>query len=327
MDPRNSRAEAVGVLDGRIAAVGSAAEVTTTLGEGAERVELDGLCLLPGFIDAHHHYCLAAFDRRMPDLHLPPGSSMEALLARVEQAARGRDSGWVRAQGYDPAKLREGRPPRAEEIDSVCADRPVLLAAFSFHEGVLNTRGLEAMGWDASTPDPRNGALLRDRRGLTGEVAEQAFYVAEARSRESRLETGPTGDGPAVTPTGPAKLFMDGSERCALCFSIRAVVGSLGGQLRKAVGGAGLAALRAATRSPTPRRGPDGLLHVGMLFWEQDALEQAVASGAQHGLQIAIHAIGNEAVSRALSALERSQGRLSELPGAPRLEHVIFLER
>jgi len=394
MDPRNSRAEAVGVLDGRIAAVGSAAEVTTTLGEGAERVELDGLCLLPGFIDAHHHYCLAAFDRRMPDLHLPPGSSMEALLTRVEQAARERDSGWVRAQGYDPAKLREGRPPRAEEIDSVCADRPVLLAAFSFHEGVLNTRGFEAMGWDASTPDPRNGALVRDRRGLTGEVAEQAFYVAEARSRDSlletaadawlaeceahgrdllahgivrvgdaavppsfddlydraaregrlpitvhrmpvsagslieaRLESGPTGDGPPVTPTGPAKLFMDGSERCALCFSIRAVVGSVGGQLRKAVGGAGLAALRAATRSPTPRRGRDGLLHVGMLFWEEDALDQAVASGAQHGLQIAFHAIGNEAVSRALAAIERSRARLSELPGAPRIEHAIFLER
>src|SRR3989440_10349797 len=189
MDARNSRAEAVGVLAGRMAAVGAAGDVTAALGEGAARVELDGLCLLPGFIDAHHHYCLAAFDRRMPDLHLPPGSSMEELLARVEQAARERDSGWVRAQGYDPAKLREGRPPRVEEIDSVCADRPVLLAAFSFHEGVLNTRGLETMGWDASTPDPRNGALVHDRRGLTCEVAEQAFYLAEARSRESLLET------------------------------------------------------------------------------------------------------------------------------------------
>src|SRR5437763_6771793 len=61
MDARNSRADAVGVLDGRIAAVGSTAEVTAALGEGAARVELDGLCLLPGFIDAHHHYCLAAF--------------------------------------------------------------------------------------------------------------------------------------------------------------------------------------------------------------------------------------------------------------------------
>src|SRR5436190_4691161 len=394
MDARNSQAEAVGVLDGRIAAVGSAGDVTAALGEGAARVELDGLCLLPGFIDAHHHYCLAAFDRRMPDLHLPPESSMEELLARVEQAARERDSGWVRAQGYDPTKLREGRPPRAEEIDSVCADRPVLLAAFSFHEGVLNTRGLEAMGWDASTSDPRNGALVRDRRGLTGEIAEQAFYLAEARSRESlleaaadawvadceahgrdllahgivrvadaavppsfdalydraaregrlpitvhrmpvsagslieaRLESGPTGDGPAATPTGPAKLFMDGSERCAMCFSIRAVVGSLGIQLRKAVSGAGLAALRAASRSPTPRPGPDRLLHVGMLFWDQDALDQAVVRGAEHGLQIAVHAIGNEAVSRALSGLERSRARLSELPGAPRIEHAIFLER
>jgi predicted amidohydrolase YtcJ len=52
-----------------------------------------------------------------------------------------------------------------------------------------------------------------------------------------------------------------------------------------------------------------------------------VARGAEHGLQIAVHAIGNEAVSRALFALERSRERLSELPGAPRIEHAIFLER
>src|SRR5207247_51764 len=60
----------------------------------------------------------------------------------------------------------------------------------SFHEGVLNGRGLEEMGWNASSPDPRNGALIRDRRGLTGEVVEQAFYLAEARSRDSLLEIG-----------------------------------------------------------------------------------------------------------------------------------------
>jgi predicted amidohydrolase YtcJ len=392
MDPGNPRVDAVGVLDGRIAAVGSAAEVTAAVGEEVERVDLDGLCLLPGFIDAHHHYCLSAFDRRMPDLHLAPGSSIEDVLEHVERAAGDNHSGWVRLQGYDPSKLREGRPPRTDELDRACADRPLLVAAYSFHEGVLNTRGLEEMGWDHSSPDPRNGALLRDRRGLTGEVVEQAFYLAEARARESLLETaadawlaeceahgrdllshgivrvgdaavppsfddlyeraalegrlpvtvhrmpvsagsviearldaGPTGDGPAGAPIGPAKLFMDGAERCAMCFSIRGLVQSLGGQLRKALTGAGLAALRAAARSPTPRRGADGLLHVGMLFWEQEALDRAVASGAEHGLQIAQHAIGNEAVSRSLWALERSRARLSDLPGAPRLEHVVFL--
>jgi predicted amidohydrolase YtcJ len=393
MDPAMPRAEAVGVVDGRIAAVGSADEVAAALSEGAERVELDGLCLLPGFIDAHHHYCLAAFDRRTPDLHLPPGSSMDDLLARVETAAQERESGWVRLQGYDPAKLREGRPPRAEELDRACPERPALVIAFSFHEGVVNSRGLEEMGWDASSPDPTNGALVRDRRGLTGEVAEQAFYLAEARARDSLLERGadawmaecdahgrdllahgivrvgdaavppsfdalyeraaqegrlpitvhrmpvaaasmiearldaePTGSGPAGTPAGPAKLFMDGAERCAVCFSMRVLAQTLGGQLRKALSGAGIAALRAAARGPNPRRGADGLLHVGMLFWEQESLDRAVDRGAEQGLQIAQHAIGNEAVDRALTALGRSGARLGELPGAPRLEHAMMLE-
>jgi predicted amidohydrolase YtcJ len=51
-----------------------------------------------------------------------------------------------------------------------------------------------------------------------------------------------------------------------------------------------------------------------------------VARGAEQGLQIAQHAIGNEAVSRALTALERSGARLADLPGAPRLEHTMMLE-
>jgi predicted amidohydrolase YtcJ len=393
MDQSRPRADAVGVRDGLIAAVGSIDEVTAATGRRSKRLELDGLCLLPAFIDAHHHYCLAAFDRRTPDLHLPPGSSMTELLARVERAARERDSGWVRLQGYDPSKLRENRPPHAEELDRACPDVPMLAVAFSFHEGVLNGRGLEEMGWTSSSPDPPNGVLVRDRRGLTGEVAEQALYLAEARSRDSLLETGadawaaeceahgrdllahgivrvgdaavppvfddlyeraaaqgrlpvivhrmpvsgasvigprldaePTGAGPAATPAGPAKLFMDGAVRCAICFSIRQAIQALGVQLRKAVGGAGLAALRAANRGPLPRRGADGLLHQGMLFWGQDDLDAAVARAAERGLQVAQHAIGNEAIGRAVAALERSGAGLAELPGSPRLEHVIIVE-
>jgi predicted amidohydrolase YtcJ len=147
MDPQRPRAEAVGVRDGTIAAVGTVEEVERELGEGARRIDLGERALLPGFIDAHHHYCMAAFDRRTPDLHLDPGSSIDDLLALVERAARERPGGWVRAQGYDPHKLRERRAPAAAELDSVCADRPVLAIAYSFHDGSLNSAGLEEMGW------------------------------------------------------------------------------------------------------------------------------------------------------------------------------------
>lgn len=393
MDPRRPRAEAVALRGDTIAAVGSAAEVLEAVGDVALRFDLGDRALLPGFIDAHHHYCLAALDRRAPDLHLPPGSSIRDLLARVERAVEEQPSGWVRLQGYDPAKLRERRPPRAEELDEVCRDRPLLVLAYSLHEGCLNSRGLEEMGWSRSSADPPNGRLVRRRGRLTGEVAEQAFFLSEARSRGSLLETGagawaaeceahgndllragivrvgdaavppvferlyeraaadgrmpvtvhrmpvapdslieprldgePTGAGPAGIPVGPAKLFMDGAERCASCFSARQAVQALGAQIGKAAGGEGLAALRAITRMGRIRHGADGHLHRGMLFWDQETLDAVVRRGAERGFQIAQHAIGNEAVALALTALEHSGSSLRQCPGAPRLEHAMLLE-
>ena len=394
MDPRRPTAEAVGVRDGRIAAVGTAGEVRARMGPDADPVDLGGGALLPGFIDAHHHYCMAAFDRRMPDLHLPPGSTMAQVLGLLEQAARDAPGPWVRAGGYDPAKLREGRAPTREELDEVCPDRPLLVVAYSWHDGALNSRGLTEMGWERPGTDPDNGHVARDRRGRpTGEVIEGALFLAEARSREAllptaaeswlaecqahgeallaagitrvgdaavspsferlyeraaaegrlpvtvhrmpvasatflapRLDGDPTGSGPAQVPIGPAKLFIDGAERCALCLSVGQVARMVARVLRSAAGAGGLARLRAASGRTQMRLGRDRHLHHGYLFWQQEVLDEAVGRAAQRGFQVAQHAVGNEAIDVALRALERRGSRLGELPGRPRLEHAIFAD-
>jgi predicted amidohydrolase YtcJ len=393
MDSRRPEVEAVGIRGELIAAVGSADEVRAALGDGTQVVELGG-AMLPAFIDAHHHYSGAALDAGAPDLHLRPGSSVADVLALVERAVGERgEQGWLVMQGYDPAKLRERRAPRVEELDEVCGDRPLLLIAYSFHDGCLNSRGLVEMGWDRASADPPNGLLLRDRRGrLTGEVSEGALFLASARSRDSllertedawmaeceahghrllaagivrvadaavapvyerlyeraaaegrlpvivhrmpvaaasniepRLDGEPTGGGDPAVPVGPAKLFIDGGDRCALCFSMTQVARAAARTLRRAVGGGGLAELRASSRLRW-RRGSDGLLHAGMLFWAQDALDAAVKRAGEHGLQVAQHAIGNEAIAVALTALERGGRPLEGLPGRPRLEHAMFLD-
>jgi predicted amidohydrolase YtcJ len=389
MDPSLPEAEGVAVSDGRIEAIGSAGEVRAAAGEGADVVELGDQLVLPAFIDAHHHFCMAAFDRRTPDLHDVP--TIDELLSKVEQAA-GAGDGWIRLQGYDPHKLREGRAPSAAELDEVCADRPLLLIAYSFHDACLNSRGLAEMGWNDSSPDPPDGLLIRDRGRLTGEVSEGAMFLAEARSRDSLLESAedawiaeceahgrdllaagivrvgdaavppafenlyeraaesgslpvivhrmpvsaasmiaprtdaaPTGSGPSQTPIGPAKLFMDGADRCALCMSMTDIARAGARTLRSAVGGEGLSALRSAAAIRW-ERGRDGRLHSGVLFWDQDALNAAVGAAAKSGLQVAQHAIGNEAIELAVTALDQAGGPLDDLPGRPRLEHVMFVD-
>ena len=389
MDPAQPAAEGVAVRDGRIEVVGHADEVRAAVGEGAEVVDLGDELIVPAFIDAHHHFCMAAFDRGKPDLH--DVDSIEGVLDRVERTAREGD-GWVRLQGYDPAKIREHRAPTAGELDEVCPDRPALLISYSFHDACLNSRGLAEMGWDATSPDPPHGLLVRRGGRLTGEISEGAMFLAEARSRESLLGTAedawiaeceahgrdllaagivrvgdaavpptferlyeraaeagslpvivhrmpvssasmirprtdapPTGSGPAGAPIGPAKLFMDGAERCGICFSVTQMARGAANVLRAAVGGEGLSALRAASAVDWTR-GSDGHMHGGTIFWEQEDLNAAVRAAAASGLQVAQHAIGNEAIGLACGALEQAGAELDGLPGRPRLEHLTFVD-
>lgn len=54
-EPENPYAEAVAVRDGKIVAVGNLREVSKAMPGGAERIDLHGKTLFPGFIDSHTH--------------------------------------------------------------------------------------------------------------------------------------------------------------------------------------------------------------------------------------------------------------------------------
>src|SRR5690349_20044493 len=56
VDSLHPRAQAIAVSDGRIAAVGSDAEVQPWVGPKTRVVDLEGRLAIPGFIDGHGHY-------------------------------------------------------------------------------------------------------------------------------------------------------------------------------------------------------------------------------------------------------------------------------
>ncbi|MCW2949463.1 MAG: Amidohydrolase 3, partial [Thermoleophilia bacterium] len=179
---------AIAVRAGHVAAIGSVAECRRLLGDvdgpTAPVVELPGATIMPAFIDAHQHLCLAPLDPAGGDITLPFGAAFSELIDRVREFARRTPLAWVRATGYDLARMREGRLPSREHLDEIAPDRPLLLVAANLHEGIVNSRALERLGIDRDTPDPFGGRIERDRRGrATGRLYEAAFFVAEARSR------------------------------------------------------------------------------------------------------------------------------------------------
>lgn len=180
VDAEFSRHEALGVVEGKIVAVGSRDEVRAALGTACTEVDLDGATVVPGFIETHTHP--GALGERLSaglDPSSPANGSIAEVVERVRAAvAAARPRAWVVGWGYDDTALRDLRHPTREDLDPVSPDHPVVLHHISGHYAVVNTRALETMGVAAGTPDPPGGHIHRDAGGVpTGVLAESAAHA------------------------------------------------------------------------------------------------------------------------------------------------------
>ncbi|HET7294873.1 MAG TPA: amidohydrolase [Vicinamibacteria bacterium] len=180
VDEKDSVVEAVAIRDGRILAVGSAAEILALVGPGTETTDLHGLTATPGLLDAHCHFAGGAFDRLFVlDLSYPRVRSVADVVALVK-AERSRPGEWIQGRGWDEGKLAERRYIRAADLDAVAPDRPVWLSHTMGHYGVANSVALERAGITAATPDPPGGTIDRDADGRpTGVLKESAQALVE----------------------------------------------------------------------------------------------------------------------------------------------------
>lgn len=181
VDPARSRATAVAVKDGRIAAVGHRRDVEPLIGAGTEVVDLRGRLLLPGFQDSHVHPVLGGTTLRQCDLHgLRTAADFVAAVAAY--AAANPDAAWIRGGGWSMDAFPGGMPTR-ELLDAVVSDRPVALPNRDGHGMWVNSRTLEVCGITRDTPDPFDGRIERDADGEpTGCLQEGAMALVNAHA-------------------------------------------------------------------------------------------------------------------------------------------------
>lgn len=180
-------AEAVAIRDGRILAVGSAAQVLSHRGPGTRVVDLAGKTLLPGFIDAHGHMSSVGMQAASANLLPPPdgeGDSINGLIniartwATANKAAVDK-VGWIIGFGYDDSQLEERRHPTADELDRVSTEVPVLFIHQSGHLAATNHKALALARISATTKDPAGGAIRRKAgtQEPNGVLEEMAMFT------------------------------------------------------------------------------------------------------------------------------------------------------
>jgi predicted amidohydrolase YtcJ len=183
MDASNAIVQAISVRGDRIEAVGSSDDIMALVEAHTEVHDLRGRTLMPGFVDAHGHFPGTGMSAIAADLTSPPvgknlaiGDVLDALRAEAE---RHPDRSVISGSGYDDTLLLDKRHPTRDDLDKVSTERPVVIMHVSGHLMAVNSKALEILGIDASTPDPEGGVIQRragsrEPNGVLEETARTA---------------------------------------------------------------------------------------------------------------------------------------------------------
>ena len=182
------RAEAVAIKDGRIIAVGTAAEIEAHRGKGTEVIDLQGRALLPGFFDAHGHVFIGGVQALTANILAPPDGDVKDIpslqktirdwVAENEKTVKA--TGIIMGFGWDKSTLAEGRDPTLAELDAISTEYPVLLIHQSSHLGALNSLALAKVGITRDTPNPPGGVIVKDADGNPTGILEENAFIGSA---------------------------------------------------------------------------------------------------------------------------------------------------
>ncbi len=187
VDARDSVAEAVAILGGKIAAVGTSQAMRPRIGPKTQVFDLKGLTITPGLIDSHCHLSIGGAEEHFSlDLRYPTVKSIADIARQLGAAREERKPGeWVQGTGWDEGKLAERRVILASDLDPLTPDNPVWLEQTMGHYGAANGAALKLAGIDRNTPDPAGGTIDRLPDGTpSGVLRENAMGLVTRRIPE-----------------------------------------------------------------------------------------------------------------------------------------------
>jgi predicted amidohydrolase YtcJ len=349
-DEGTPSAAAFAVKNGRFTAVGSEADIRNLAAPGRTQVvDATGMCVVPGFIDAHSHPSGAGLNA-LKNVNTNLGSIARIQAALRERAQTTPAGEWIVGYMYDDTKQEEGRPLNRRDLDAVSTDHPIVVGHRGGHTGVYSSKAFEVAGVTVNTPDPFGGHFFRENGELTGKVAERArgaFDVPSGSTREERAQgvavicgemnaSGLTSVHQTGTSQADYVAYQDAYAADELTLRMYAMArgGSwpalMDAGIRTGFGDAmlrvgsvkfaadGSASERTMAMS-TPYAGrPDDF---GILTMTQEEIHDVVERAHRGGWQVAIHANGDVTIDMVLNAYERVQELWPRPDCRHRIEH------
>jgi predicted amidohydrolase YtcJ len=358
MDPAHPTAEAVAVLGNGIAAVGSTADIRPLAGPGTRVIDGAGKLVLPGFNDAHVHFLMGGFS--LANVDLRDAQSPQEMAKRLGDYARKLPKGrWILGGDWDHERWAGAPLPTRDMIDAATPDNPVWVNRLDGHMALANSQALRLAGVTKETKDPPGGVIVRDANtgeptGILKDAAEELVdravpektfeekHIAARAATEHAAQVGVTSltDMSAGSDVGLYQYMLERGELKTRIYAIRSIVSwepmaktgvraTFGNDMLRIGGLKGFAdgSLGSSTAfffepyNDTPNT--RGLLFDQML--PEGIMLKRVEGADKAGLQVMIHAIGDEANMRILDIYQQAADQNGPRDRRFRIEHAQHL--
>jgi len=355
VDEANPLAEAVAVRDGKIVGLGTSSEIEKLKGEKTRVIDAAGKLVLPGFVDSHIHAFWGG--QRLTEVDLNKSKTIEELKNMLSDWIKEKQIPpgtpiWGVGPFPSPELFGGVGWPTKEILDEAAPENPVVLSRGGAHALWLNSLALKKSGIIKGMPQPEGGEIVFDVKtgeptgilkenaqdiatsaishpidmeaifemtqqhanslGLTSVTTmpltpQAGLSILKKMNSEGKLTLrtnlgyapaqldsliaagAKTSDGDDMIQTGPIKIFMDGS----------------------------LGALSAFMYEPfADNPGNSGIGRYG-----KEDLNALVEKANANNFQVAIHGIGDKAVTWALDAIEEAQKKSGNKNLRHRVEH------
>ena len=183
-------AQALAIRGAKIVAVGGDAEIEKMRAAGTKVIDAAGRLVLPGFVDSHIHFMDGSLSLGRANLEGAKDASDIQQRLR-EYASDHPGDGWILGRGWNYAMFGPEALPHKKYLDEIFPNRPVFLEGYDGHTYWANSKALALAGITRETPDPPNGAIVRDPKTgeATGALKESAQeLVAKIVPKPSRAE-------------------------------------------------------------------------------------------------------------------------------------------
>ena len=357
------RAQALAIVGERIAAVSSNEAIRALAGANTKTIDARGRLVVPGITDAHVHLIGGGLQLSRVDLR-DAKDRAEFVRRLAERAKTLRPGEWILGGQWTVDSWADPANPRKEWVDAATPHTPIFLTRMDGHQALANSAALKLAGIDAKgPPDPQGGIIERDAKTgePTGILKDDAMNLISARipppSAEERTAAlraamdhlhrfGVTG---VHDMSDPDDLPVYAQARAAGTLTLRIHsflqvsdwskyfdtvakyprddswwrVAGFKGYMDGSLG-----SRSAFMREPYSDAGPDNKYPRGLLVDQADPFEefqQQILRADAAGLQLAVHAIGDEAIHLILGGYDAVRRTNAPRDRRHRIEHAQHL--